>query len=449
MSQQLCTLAENQLLQFVQGADWQEGMKMETQLLGVLERTDAKQLEHFLATDLKFLKDYNTKFKQLKGQMFSLLSSNQDAGSKNILAGLTSIESYLTRALQAISKYQSRSPMWDEEKLAFEEENILFALAGLQNEIPKTGLAKHSESTEKFVAWCKQGSDWFQYTRPEIKKRAFRNENKKKAAAIAISANGPCAPNASQMKRFQELTSDLAREKGWTGQDFDSVTRVLRHLHDKKTRDALYLPANFNLSRARFHEASFRPDTPGLRGKRGKLILPSYLYEIAQQGCPHLAEINHMLEEIAEARFLPEESMEGKHLGSHSLKEWNAREAEMLKQDPSQATCLRDFGEDVRDFLALKSLANIHYGKDIHALVNVLGLEHLAQKLPRHRYRVDDLNVPRRHVSNGRGDDRAKQNLLSALLDSNCQNLKALNRFIYAHYLDQRSQERFRKDRLI
>jgi hypothetical protein len=241
----------------------------------------------------------------------------------------------------------------------------------------------------------------------------------------------PCQVGQAELQAYQRLVHSLK----WDGEDYASVSKLLRMLG--------ILPRSFTLRDARFAKAQYRPETLGVRGKRGKRALPSYTYQLLQQGCSNWSEVLRAIQEIQNHRFLVEDGKWATH--SHMSPDARSRLTPLAGE-----SCVAQSGNDILDFLRLVRLGNLT-AADVRAIVNVLALEDQTQKVLGHQYRVGDFykNLPQQVlVDKERGrhaqaEHARKTSFLKRLLQGNCNHLQVINRFIYHHILDQTQQEAF------
>jgi hypothetical protein len=254
----------------------------------------------------------------------------------------------------------------------------------------------------------------------------------------------PCPPlDAKVLDRI----SPILRGLPWNSEQFLSIARILRYLKDKNGQP--YLSPRFTPSQSRFAQKTIVPETRGHYGVRGKLILPSHLYEILRSSCANVNSFVHALEEIRDRDFRIQHLEDHWNPPKHN-EEWKTQKTILNKNFTSsnETKCLQTKGGDIQDLIHLIRIGNLN-GSDLHSLIQLLSLETKMRPLPRNIFRVGLLSgdirpqVDKYRGANNMNPAERKPSLLAELLEQNCTNIPLLNHFIYTNLLTPVQQSQF------
>ena len=280
-----------------------------------------------------------------------------------------------------------------------------------------------------------------QKTRPT---RGYETTNPSQGEKKISVTTVPCPQMDS--KTLQRI-SPVLQSLPWNSEQFLSIARILRYLKDEKGQS--YLSPRFTPSQSRFAQKTIVPETRGSYGIRGRLILPSHLYEMVKSSCGNVESFVHALEEIRDRRFRTQ-SLEEHWNPPKRNQEWETQQ-ELLKKNftsSNEAKCLQTEEGAIQDLIHLIRFGNLN-GTDLHSAVQLLSLETKMRPLPRNIFRVGLLSgdirsqVDKYRGANNMNPRERKPSLLAELLEQNCTNIPLLNHFIYTNLLTPVQQSQF------
>lgn len=254
----------------------------------------------------------------------------------------------------------------------------------------------------------------------------------------------PCPSlDSKTLDRISPILSRLP----WNSEQFLAIARILRYLKDENGQP--YLSPRFTPSQSRFAQKTIVPETRGHYGVRGKLILPSHLYEMLRGACGNVDSFVRALEEIRDRRFRTQH-LDDKWTRPQHNEEWKTQQELLNKnfKSSSETSCLQTEQGDIQDLIHLIRFGNLN-GTDLHSAVQLLSLETKMRSLPRNIFRVGLLSgdirpqVDKYRGANNMNPRERKPSLLAELLEQNCTNIPLLNHFIYTNLLTPVQQNQF------
>lgn len=256
------------------------------------------------------------------------------------------------------------------------------------------------------------------------------------ATGTPISATGDQA-----IQEFLETHADcqgLTRESlvnflgtvNQLGYNLEDIQSAMRTLFDSGALGAALPDLQ---RRSRWAGGAFAAEVLGTRGARGEVPLPSTLWQIASTYCDALDTVTNGLEQIADGTF-GTEALDGPLPAANTLVDQATLDqinAELAGFVASHSQCAAN-EEDLREFLAMVDAARTN-GSQLFAIVRALGLEgYLSQLMSRSNVRwAGGAVTPATTGVTPETFNQLKRSMLWAVLERYCQQMPALNRFVY------------------